>query len=182
MVDLATALAAIEPGAGPATSLPEGLDPKALLAVADELKRRREEVERRERSLAEREAALKQVEPRLAAQIAQLEDLKIALEGLLEKVSEEEEQRLARLVKLYESMKPKKAAPIFEQSEPTQLLPIVRRMREAKVAAIIEEMDPLIAKALTAELGRSQPVPGIAGTMEEHVANGSLPMEASRMP
>jgi hypothetical protein len=122
---------------------PDGvLSPKALLAVAAELKGRRELVERRERELETREAALDLVEERLAAQIDRLEGLKRDLESVLGQISADEQARLDQLAKVYEAMKAKKAASILDAMALDLLLPVVRRMRDTKVAAVIAEMDP----------------------------------------
>src|SRR4051794_17539474 len=64
-----------------------------------------------------------------------------------------------RLVKVYEAMKAKSAALIFDPMGLDLLLPIVRGMRETKVAAIVAEMDPAKARALTAELAGSREPP-----------------------
>jgi flagellar motility protein MotE (MotC chaperone) len=141
---------------------PDGvLSPKALLAVAAELKGRRELVERRERELETREAALDLVEERLAAQIDRLEGLKRDLEGVLGQISADEQARLDQLAKVYEAMKAKKAASILDAMALDLLLPVVRRMRDTKVAAVIAEMDPAKARLLTAELAKAKTLPSL---------------------
>ena len=66
-------------------------------------------------------------------------------------------------MKVYEAMKAKSAAMIFDPMALELLLPIMRGMRETKVAAIVAEMDPAKARALTAELAQPhEPMP--AGT------------------
>jgi flagellar motility protein MotE (MotC chaperone) len=153
--------ATVAPAAGPPAADRLPLDPKALMEVADELKAKRARLDQRERDLEQREAALRQVEDGLAAQIAQLEGLKRELDGLLAKASAEEDERIERLVKVYEAMKPAKAAEIFNATETGLLLPVVKRMREAKVAAIVEEMDPAKAQALTLELAKGKDLPPV---------------------
>ena len=68
--------------------------------------------------------------------------------------SAEERARITQLVKVYEAMKAKNAAAIFDPMPLELLLPIVRGMRETKVAAVVAEMDPAKARALTVELAR----------------------------
>ena len=70
--------------------------------------------------------------------------------------NDDEQARIAQLVKVYEAMKARNAAAIFDPMALDLLLPIVRQMRETKVAAIVAEMDPAKARALTAELARSR--------------------------
>ena len=151
--------ASVAPAAGPPASERLPLDPKALMEVADELKAKRTRLDQRERELDQREAVLRQVQDGIAAQVAQLEGLKGQLDVLLAKASAEENERIDRLVKVYEAMKPAKAAEIFNATETGLLLPVVKRMREPKVAAIVEEMEPARAQALTLELAKGREVP-----------------------
>ena len=153
--------ASVAPAAGPPAADRLPLDPKALAEVADELKAKRVRLDHRERDLDQREAALRQVQDGIAAQIAQLEALKGQLDGLLAKASAEENERIDRLVKVYEAMKPAKAAEIFNATDTGLLLPVVKRMREAKVAAVVEEMDPARAQALTLELAKGKELPQV---------------------
>ena len=69
---------------------------------------------------------------------------------------------MRRLVKIYESMKPKDAARIFAELELSILLDVISRMREQKSASILAAMDPIQAKTVTSELAlRNQlPEPG----------------------
>lgn len=160
----ATTAAATQSGVPAATAAgtsPDSvLSPKVLLEVAAELKARRELVERRERELETREAALALVEERLAAQIDRLESFKQDLEGVLGRISADEEARLAQLAKVYEA---KKAASILDSMGLDLLLAVVRRMRDAKVAAVIAEMDPAKARLLTAELAKAKMLPTLTG-------------------
>jgi flagellar motility protein MotE (MotC chaperone) len=168
--------APVEPAAGPASlalrtppqpSLPPAppaasLDPPlaaALEELASELGRRQTAIAEREQTLALREAVVRSVESRVAGQISRLETLNGDLERRLGQVSADEQARIAQLVKVYEAMKAKSAALIFDPMGLDLLLPIVRGMRETKVAAIVAEMDPAKARALTAELARSRGPP-----------------------
>jgi flagellar motility protein MotE (MotC chaperone) len=106
-----------------------------------------------------RDAVVTAVETRVASQVSRLESLNADLERLLGQVDADERARTAQLVKVYEAMKAKNAAMIFDPMGLDLLLPIVRGMRETKVAAIVAEMDPAKARALTAELARSHDLP-----------------------
>ena len=166
--------AAVEPGAGPAVGpaapMPEppaatsaGLggpsSVEALEAFAAELGRHRAKLEAREQAIGLREATVKLVEERVREQVARLESLTGELERLLGQASADDQARIAQLVKVYEAMKAKNAAMIFEPMGLELLLPIVRGMRDTKIAAIVAEMDPAKARALTAELARAQEPP-----------------------
>ncbi len=149
----------IAPAAGPATAADPPLNPQALLEVAAELKEQRRQLAEREQALAARETALKPLQQQLAVQLGQLEKLRDELRALLGQVKQEDEQRIDRLVKVYEAMKPAKAAPILDSMELDLLVPVMRRMREAKIAAIVEEMNPAKARAITVELARTRELP-----------------------
>ncbi|MFO1047684.1 MAG: hypothetical protein U1E52_07270 [Geminicoccaceae bacterium] len=171
-----TPLAEIAPEAGPAEppSAPETpaaatappspqLDPPTATAVeelAAELADYRGALQERERLLSAREAVAASLEARLGEQIARLEAASAALKQASGAVTAEERARLAQLVKVYEAMKAKNAAAIFDPMPLELLLPIVRGMRETKVAAVVAEMDPAKARTLTAELARSAGAPG----------------------
>lgn len=164
-------LAQIVPEAGPPVSSPAPtapatlptppsprLDPPTASAVeelASELAGYRDALRERERLIAAREAVAASVEARLGEQIARLESVSAALKQASGAVTAEERARLAQLIKVYEAMKAKNAAAIFDPMPLELLLPIVRGMRETKVAAVVAEMDPTKARSLTAELARS---------------------------
>jgi flagellar motility protein MotE (MotC chaperone) len=165
----------IMPGAGPAAPptepvaraarvtaaapLAEGVE--ALDALATELRQHQAALATREQAIELREAVVQAVEARVRAQVAKLEQFKGELEKLLAQVSADQQARIAQLIKVYEAMKAKNAAAIFDPMALELLLPIVRGMRETKVAAIVAEMDPAKARALTAELARERPLPAL---------------------
>lgn len=116
------------------------------------LRRARAELELRERGL---QALVEQAEERLA----RMEELAGRLEALLDRVEEDEEARLEGLVALYQAMKPKQAARIFDRLEMPVLLRLARRMRETKLAPIVAAMDPQRARELTTELSAPPDIP-----------------------
>ena len=152
-------------GSAPATAPPAPPEPDAgaddpatlaaLEAMSAELERYRAALAERERHLTLREAVMASVEARIGEQLTRLETLKGEIERLSAEQDAEEQARIAQLVKVYEAMKAKSAAAIFDPMALELLLPIVRGMRETKVAAIVAEMDPGKARALTAELART---------------------------
>ena len=166
-------LAELVPGAGPratpgaeVVTIPDAPaepdDPRsveALDALAAELQRHQAALAAREQSIELREAVVQAVETRVHEQVAKLERLNGDLQRLLGEVSTDQRERIAQLIKVYEAMKAKNAAAIFDPMALDLLLPIVRGMRETKVAAIVAEMDPAKARALTAELARERPLP-----------------------
>ena len=81
-----------------------------------------------------------------------LAKIKATIEQLLKKHDIQQEAKLKSLVKIYENMKPKQAARIFDRLDLGILLDVVERMRESKTAPIMANMTPARAKSVTAAL------------------------------
>ena len=154
-----------EPAAGPAAptgrrALPEIPEvPAELDDIARELQRRRAEVLELEAALALREAAVRAAETDLETQVDRLEAFKSQLEALVGEAEAEEEERLQQLVRMYESMRAKSAAAIFDRLELPVILAVAKRMREARMAAILAAMDPARARVVTSELAQERGLP-----------------------
>ncbi len=141
-------------------ALPEVPDvPAELDDIARELQRRRAEVLELEAGLALREAAVRAAETDLKAQVDRLEAFKRDLEALVGEAEAEEEERLQQLVRMYESMRAKSAAAIFDRLELPVILAVAKRMREARMAAILAAMDPARARVVTSELAQERSLP-----------------------
>jgi flagellar motility protein MotE (MotC chaperone) len=129
------------------------------IVLLQSLSQRREELEQRAREIDEREVLLKAAEQRIDQRIGELEHLQGAIEALLVKHDEQSEAQLQSLVKIYESMKPKDAARIFEELDMEVLLEVVERMKERKTAPILAQMNPERAKTVTLELAQRRELP-----------------------
>ncbi|MBI4183078.1 MAG: hypothetical protein HY521_03655 [Proteobacteria bacterium] len=145
--------------AGEALPADPTLFTRAEIELLQGLAVRRDEIERRESEIVQREGLLQAAEKRLDKKIADLKELKTTIEGLLKKYGEQEEEKLKSLVKIYEAMKPRDAARIFEQLDLPIVLDVVERMREAKTAPIFAAMDPERAKTLTAAIAERRQLP-----------------------
>jgi flagellar motility protein MotE (MotC chaperone) len=140
---------------GPAPVAPRFAQPTAAeLTVLEDLRARRLALEERERSITEREAVVIAAERRLAERIAELERLQRELEALDRAAREREDAGWRGLVRIYETMRPRDAARIFNELEMPVLIEVVERMRERNAAPILAGMNPDKAKALTAELAQ----------------------------
>jgi flagellar motility protein MotE (MotC chaperone) len=127
---------------------------EAERAILLDLRRRRTELDGKAAQLAERERLLAAAEKRLADRIAELASLQARLEALETARAERDESAWRGLVKLYESMKPRDAAAIFNDLDRPVLLGVLDRMKEAKAAPILAAMQPERARQATAELAR----------------------------
>ncbi|MFN7114567.1 MAG: MotE family protein [Alphaproteobacteria bacterium] len=155
---------------GRAASITEdpSLDPEqrifsaAEIEVLQSLARRREEIERREQKLAAEEALLKAAEQEVDRKIAELNKLRGELESLLGQQQTMEEDRIASLVKIYENMKPKEAAAIFNTLDMDVLLAVISRMAERRSSPIIANMDTNKARLVTIRLAEQRQLPQAA--------------------
>ena len=127
--------------------------------VLQQLAKRREELDLRARQLDEREALIAAAEQRMEQKMAELKALQAMVEDLLKARSEQEEAELASLVKMYENMKPKAAARVFEEMDMDVLLDVVERMNERKAAPILALVTPTKAKEITFELAQRRQLP-----------------------
>jgi flagellar motility protein MotE (MotC chaperone) len=131
----------------------------AELEVLETLTKRREELDERSRVLQVQEQVLVAAEKRIDEKITELKALEKRFKGLLKQHDEETERQLKSLVKVYENMKAKDAARIFEQLDMDILLDVTERMREQKMAPVLAAMDPEKAKSLTVELATRRRLP-----------------------
>lgn len=129
------------------------------LDLLQALSQRREELEQRARDVDEREVLLKAAEQRIEQKINELEALQASIEALLVQHDEQTEAQISSLVKIYESMKPKQAARIFEELDMEVLLEVIERMKERKSAPILAQMNPQRAKTVTLELAQRRDLP-----------------------
>jgi flagellar motility protein MotE (MotC chaperone) len=119
-----------------------------------ELRQRREQLDGREAALAGRESLLTAAERKLAERVAEMQALQTKLEALDASRQERDNAGWQGLVKLYEAMKPRDAATIFNELGMPVLLQVVDRMKEAKAAPVLAAMQPDKARDVTAQLAR----------------------------
>jgi flagellar motility protein MotE (MotC chaperone) len=119
-----------------------------------ELRQRRQELDQRESALAARESLMTAAEQKLSARVVELQALQQKLEALEATAKQREDAGWQGLVKVYEAMKPRDAATIFNDLDMPVLLQVVDRMKEAKAAAILAAMQPDKARDLTTQLAQ----------------------------
>ncbi|NWG46415.1 MAG: hypothetical protein HXY25_07685 [Alphaproteobacteria bacterium] len=147
------------PRAGSAGALDDGLMSRSEVEVLESLAARRSELEARAADLDMREALLAATERRVNERVEELKALEAQIQTLIGQQVAAESEEVARLVKIYESMKAKDAANIFETLDQKILLEVAGGMKEAKLADILAEMSPAAAQALTVQLiERRRPV------------------------
>lgn len=132
------------------------------MELFEELKTRRKTLDERARELSVREALLKAAEKEIEQKYEELLSLRSEIQELLVEQDEEEKARIASLVKIYEGMKPKDAARIFNTLDLDVLLNVVGRMSERKSAPILASMDPERARTLTIMLMEQKALPTLS--------------------
>jgi flagellar motility protein MotE (MotC chaperone) len=151
------------------TSEPQGLPPGALdlskpamtageRAVLESLVQRRQELEARAREIEVRENLLKASEQRIEARLAELQEAEAKLNGAIKKRDEAEVAKFKNLVTMYENMKAKDAAKVFDRLELRILIEVVSLMNPRRMSDILAQMSPEAAEKLTVEIAnRSGP-------------------------
>ncbi len=127
--------------------------------VLTELSKRRAELDKRADDLDHRELLLKAAEQRVDDKIAQLKDLQTQVDATVDKVKADDDERLKSLVRIYENMKPKDAAAIFEGMDVPAVLDLLTRMKDLKTAPILAAMAPDKARAVTVALEQRKALP-----------------------
>jgi flagellar motility protein MotE (MotC chaperone) len=130
-----------------------GLSP-AELQVLQNLGSRRGELDKREDDLSTQLALLAAAEAKLDAKVKALNGLKTDVQGLLAQANGREATEVDRLVKVFEGMKAKDAAPRMVLLDDSVRLPIAAKMKERALSAILAQMPPPEAKRLTESLSR----------------------------
>ncbi|MCF8495418.1 MAG: hypothetical protein K9G62_01985 [Alphaproteobacteria bacterium] len=125
----------------------------------EDLAKRRVVLEEREKALTTREAVLKATGQELNRKYEELSRLRGEIEKLLVQQSEEEKARIASLVKVYEGMKPKDAARIFDTLDLDVLVSVMSKMSERKISPVLASMDPERARTVTIILAEQKKLP-----------------------
>lgn len=138
-----------------------GLPDDEEMELITQLRQRREALEARATQLDLQEQLLSSTEKRINDKIAQLEVLEDRIKSHLRLFEEKETEQLQSIVSIYETMKPKEAAPRFEALSLQTQLDLVQLMNPRKVAALMEKMTPQKASVLTTELATKAQPPSI---------------------
>ena len=130
--------------------------------IRQEMNERDRAVAARQRQLDLREAATKAAERRMtgapgaAGPVAPGTPAAAASPAAAAEPEQTEGQRLDELARIYQAMKPKAAAPIFEQLTLEVQVKVASRMRERSAAQVLAAMDPKAAAALTMAIAKRQ--------------------------
>lgn len=124
--------------------------------LLERLQQRRLELVGWENELSLKAGLIEASSKKLDSKISQLEFLKKQTEELIAVYEEHDDTKIRSLVKIYETMKPKDAAAVFEQMNMDVMLLLVDKMSERRAAPILAKMNPVRAKQITEKLANQR--------------------------
>jgi len=126
--------------------------------VLEALRSRREELDLRASEASTQDELLMAAEQRLNERVAELRQLESHVSDLLGQLDEAQEQRLVGLVDVYQRMRAKDAAAVFDGLDDDVLVQVASRMRQSNLAEVMGRMQPERARVLTRMLAdRARP-------------------------
>jgi flagellar motility protein MotE (MotC chaperone) len=147
---------AMPPAAKPAATLasidPQGQPSGAERAILERLQERRQELDARARELDIRESLIQAAEKRMAGQLAELKETEQRIEVATQQKDDAQTARFKGLITMYENMKPRDAAKIFDRLEIGVLIEMAAKIEPRHMADIMAQMSPDTAQRLTVEL------------------------------
>ncbi|MGZ8408028.1 MAG: MotE family protein, partial [Caulobacteraceae bacterium] len=134
-----------------------GLSP-AELQILQSLQTRRGQLDSRETDMETQIALMAAAEAKLDAKVKGMQAIRAEIQGMLGQADAQKQTDLARLVTVYQAMKPRDAAARFTLLSDEVRLPIAAKMKERPLSAILAQMPAQEAKSLTEKLaGRFDP-------------------------
>ncbi len=181
----AAAGGAAAPKAGPPMCLPVDLAKEAGISAAEfrllqTLQERRQTLDTRERDIVTRENLLANTDAKIQERMNALKAVEGNLQKLLGQVDDLESQRITSLVRVYEKMKPKDAAAVWEGLDTEVLLKIAQKMKEQPLSLILAKMSPERAREVTRRLAEidAPTLPVMAGNPPAAPQNAAAPAAA----
>jgi flagellar motility protein MotE (MotC chaperone) len=138
-------------------------------AVLESLRERNQQLNARSRELDMRESLVKATEKRLEAKVTELKDTESRVNTAIGTRDKAEAARFASIVSMYENMKPKDAARIFDRLDLGILVDVATKINPRKMSDILAQMSPESAERFTVELANR------AGGPPKTLGAGQLP-------
>ncbi|HEX3114038.1 MAG TPA: flagellar protein FlbB [Bradyrhizobium sp.] len=123
-------------------------------AILERLQSRRQELEARAREIDIRESLLKAAEKRIESRVEELKAIEARISTATEQKSEADAARFKGIITMYEGMKPKDAAKVFDRLDMPVLIQIASQIAPRKMSDILGQMQTEAAERLTVELAR----------------------------
>jgi flagellar motility protein MotE (MotC chaperone) len=123
-------------------------------AILERLQSRRQELEARAREIEIRESLLKAAEKRIESRVEELKAVESRISIATGQKSEADAARFKGIITMYEAMKPKDAAKVFDRLEMPVLIEIASQIAPRKMSDVLGQMSSEAAERLTVELAR----------------------------
>ena len=123
-------------------------------AILERLQARRQELEARAREIDIRESLLKAAEKRVESKVEELKAVESRVATATTQKSEADTAHFKGIITMYEGMKPKDAAKVFDRLEMSVLFEIASQIAPRKMSDILGLMSPEAAERLTVEMAR----------------------------
>ncbi len=145
-------------------------------ALLERLQARRQELEARSREIDIRESLLKAAEKRIESRVEELKAIEAKISTASEQKSEADAARFKGIITMYEGMKPKDAAKVFDRLEMPVLIEIATQIAPRKMSDILGLMSAEAAERLTIEMAHR-------ASSDKTASAGDLPkIEGKVMP
>ncbi|MET0676241.1 MAG: flagellar protein FlbB [Bradyrhizobium sp.] len=132
---------------------PQSVSPSER-AILERLQARRQELEQRAREIEIRESLLKSTEKRIEGRVEEVKATEARVSAVSGQKAEQEAAKFKGIITMYEGMKPKDAAKVFDRLEMSVLYEIASQIAPRKMSDILGLMQPEAAERLTVELAR----------------------------
>src|SRR3954463_3630625 len=132
---------------------PQSVSPSER-AILERLQARRQELEQRAREIEIRESLLKSAEKRIEGRVEEAKATEAKISTATGQKAEQDAARFKSIITMYEGMKPKDAAKVFDRLEMSVLYDIASQIAPRKMSDILGLMQPEAAERLTGELAR----------------------------
>ncbi|MEX0842531.1 MAG: hypothetical protein WD039_09640, partial [Xanthobacteraceae bacterium] len=141
-----------DPGGMVVSLDPDRSSSPAERAILGRLQERRQEIEAQGRELEIREGLVKAAEKRLEARLAELKELEARVSTAAQDREGSDARRFKALVTMYENMKPKDAAKIFDRLDLAVLVQVTSQINPRQMSEILANMSPEAGERLTVDL------------------------------
>jgi flagellar motility protein MotE (MotC chaperone) len=123
-------------------------------AILERLQSRRQELEARARELDIRESLLKATEKRIESKVEELKAVESRVTTATTQKGEADTAHFKGIITMYEGMKPKDAAKVFDRLDMSVLFEIASQIAPRKMSDILGLMSAEAAERLTVEMAR----------------------------
>jgi len=130
----------------------DGQPSGAERAILERLQERRQELDARARELDIRESLIQAAEKRMEGQLPELKETEANIKVETQQKDDAQAARFKGLVTMYENMKPRDAAKIFDRLDIGVLIEMASKIKPQVMSDILAQMSPDIAQRLTVEL------------------------------